>query len=140
MKHVKNTLLVLSFSLIFGSFLNAQNTYKLTVSFKNIENNEGKIWAAVYNSSDSWMKKEVQGKSGAISNKNSVIIFELPAGTYALSAFHDENNNKELDTNGLGIPKEDYGFSNNPNAMFGPPAYKKSTFTLDKDLTITVEL
>ncbi len=140
MKNLKKFLFVLSLSLLMSTLLSAQDTYTVTVNFKNIDNNKGKIWAAVYNNSDRWIKKEIQGKSGAISNKNSTITFTLPAGTYAISVFHDENNNEKLDTNGIGIPKEDYGFSNNPNSMFGPPSFKKASFKLNKDKTITIEL
>jgi uncharacterized protein (DUF2141 family) len=38
---------------------------------------------------------------------------DLPAGTYAISVFHDANSNNKLDTF-MGIPKEGYGFSRNP--------------------------
>ena len=39
--------------------------------------------------------------------------FGIPAGTYAIKLHIDENQNGELDTNFLGIPKEQYGTSNN---------------------------
>lgn len=37
----------------------------------------------------------------------------IPAGSYAISVFHDANANGKLDTF-LGIPREGYGFSGNP--------------------------
>lgn len=37
----------------------------------------------------------------------------LAPGSYAVSVFHDANNNGKLDTF-AGIPREGYGFSNNP--------------------------
>ena len=39
--------------------------------------------------------------------------FDIPPGTYAIKLHIDENENGELDTNFLGIPKEQYGTSNN---------------------------
>ena len=39
--------------------------------------------------------------------------FDIPPGTYAIKLHIDENENGELDTNFLGIPKEQYGISNN---------------------------
>ena len=39
--------------------------------------------------------------------------FDIPPGTYAVKLHIDENENGELDTNFLGIPKEQYGISNN---------------------------
>lgn len=44
-------------------------------------------------------------------------------GAYAVSVFHDANNNGKLDTF-LGVPKEGYGFSQNP--PFRPRAPKWS--------------
>lgn len=44
----------------------------------------------------------------------------LAPGTYAVMVMQDENGNGTLDSNILGIPKESYGFSNNPNVMRKP--------------------
>ena len=43
-------------------------------------------------------------------------------GRYAVSLMHDENGNGRLDTT-LGIPREGFGFSNNPGLTFGPPRF-----------------
>jgi uncharacterized protein (DUF2141 family) len=53
----------------------------------------------------------------------------LPQGTYALTALHDENANGKLDTF-LGIPREGFAFSNNPRIGFGPPAYDRVRFSI----------
>lgn len=53
----------------------------------------------------------------------------LPQGTYALTALHDENGNGKLDTF-LGIPREGFAFSNNPRIGFGPPSYQKVRFSI----------
>ena len=39
--------------------------------------------------------------------------FDIPPGTYAVKLHIDENENGKLDTNFIGIPKEQYGISNN---------------------------
>ena len=44
-------------------------------------------------------------------------------GRYAVSLLHDENGNGRLDTT-LGIPREGFGFSNNPGLRFGPPRFE----------------
>ena len=49
----------------------------------------------------------------------------LPSGTYALALIHDENGNGKLDTM-LGIPREGFGFSNNPAIRFGAPSFKSA--------------
>ena len=63
-----------------------------------------------------------------------IATFEnLRLGTYALSLYHDENNNGMLDTNFFGIPKEPYGFSNDARGTFGPPKYTAAQFEFIKD-------
>ena len=57
----------------------------------------------------------------------------MPFGNYAITLFHDENNNMELDTNFLGIPKEPYGFSNNAKSPFGPPGFQAALVEFSKE-------
>jgi uncharacterized protein (DUF2141 family) len=57
----------------------------------------------------------------------------LPPGEYALSIFYDSNDNGELDTNFIGIPKEPVALSNNARPKFGPPKYKDAVFTLGEE-------
>ena len=45
---------------------------------------------------------------------------ELEEGTYSIGFFIDKNDNEKLDTNFLGIPKEQFGFSNDVMGRFGP--------------------
>jgi uncharacterized protein (DUF2141 family) len=62
-------------------------------------------------------------------NQAARIGFDIPPGAYALSAIHDENGNGRLDTS-LGIPREGFGFSNNPHIWFGPPSFAAARFLL----------
>jgi uncharacterized protein (DUF2141 family) len=56
----------------------------------------------------------------------------LPRGRYALALIHDENGNGRLDTF-AGVPREGFGFSNNPAIRFGPPRFAAARFALDGD-------
>ncbi len=72
--------------------------------------------------------------STPIKNERVEHIFQdIPFGKYAIRSYHDENGNGELDANFMGIPKEDYGFSNNARGMTGPPKYEKVKFSFHKD-------
>ncbi len=55
---------------------------------------------------------------------------DIPPGTWAVLAYQDENENKELDRNFIGIPKENYGFSRNPVSRFGPPSFEDAAIDL----------
>lgn len=51
------------------------------------------------------------------------------SGTYALLVVHDENRNGRLDMT-LGIPREGFGFSNNPAMKPRPPKWEEIRFTV----------
>ena len=55
-------------------------------------------------------------------------------GRYALTLFHDENNNQRLDTM-LGIPREGFGFSRNPTIRFGAPRFEQVSIELPTGFT-----
>ncbi len=63
--------------------------------------------------------------------RNGAAICEFTGvadGTYAVAAFHDENDNGKLDSNFIGIPKEGTAASNGARGSFGPPKFKDAQF------------
>jgi len=76
--------------------------------------------------------------SGA--NMVSVTFEELKPGKYAVMVMHDENDNGKLDSNILGIPKEGYGFSNNPNVMRRPTFDEAMIEMAAEDKAITINI
>jgi uncharacterized protein (DUF2141 family) len=65
----------------------------------------------------------------------------LPPGRYAVSVYLDENGNRKLDTNWLGMPKEAVGVSNNPRGRMGPPRFEDSVFVHGSSAeTISIKL
>lgn len=77
-----------------------------------------------------------------IENRKAEYTFEeLPFGEYAIKLFHDENMDGELDTNFLGIPTEDYGFSNNVRGTFGPADYDDAKFLFEQtEMTMNISV
>ena len=115
MPHAKLFLLItLSMVTVAGCF--AQNT-KQTVVVTNIKSKKGKLMIGWYSNEASYderknpifKKKADVDKQGRV----SVVFDNIPSGKYAISVYLDENENDQIDTNFLGIPKEQYGFSNN---------------------------
>ncbi len=127
-------------------FVNAQNPNgksTLTVVVKNLQSNEGQVLIAVYNSSTNYMKEEkalFKEKSNIQNNKAVIVLPELPQGKYAVVCVHDANKNLKLDKNLLGIPREGYGFSNDAKGNLGPPSFEKSSFTIEKNLQIIINM
>ena len=130
---MKKYAIVLLFTFLIRQ-LNAQ--VELTVEILGLKNDEGKVLIELLDANE----KRVEGSSAFIKNKKAQISFDnLKTGKYAVRCFHDENNNDELDTNMLGIPKERYGISNEPYGMFGPKDFKKWLFTVDKNTVIKIK-
>lgn len=63
-------------------------------------------------------------------DKVLVRFVDVPYGTYAIKTFHDANSDAKLNTNLMGVPSEDYGFSNNARGTFGPAKFKDASFQL----------
>jgi uncharacterized protein (DUF2141 family) len=133
------------------SLIVAQNTTdsiqvkgKLIVKISGINNNDGDCWFALDKSKETYEREDTMwiGKILPIENKQvTVIIDSLKYGEYAVRVFHDENRNGKLDTNLLGIPTEDYGYSNNVSGFLGPPSWEKAKFIFDKpEMTIEIKI
>ena len=52
----------------------------------------------------------------------TVTFMDVPAGDYALSAFHDENADNQMQSSAIGIPEEGWAMSNG-DALMGPPTF-----------------
>ena len=135
MKHI---LITIS---IFVSTLGYAQSNKLIVNVTNFKNNQGKVMIGIYIGQENFMKKSVFRKSSTIQDNSAKVVFEnLPSGEYAISLYHDENENNKLDTGWFGIPDEGYGCSNNAKGMMGPPKYEDAKFQLTsyKEMTIKI--
>jgi uncharacterized protein (DUF2141 family) len=64
----------------------------------------------------------------------------LPHGEYAISLFVDSNGNKKIDKNFLGIPKEQYGFSNNVMGRMSAPSFDQAKFVVSGPTTQNIKL
>lgn len=132
--------MALGWMLIFGSGAGyAQHRVELTV--RGIEKMKGSVLVAVYNSEESFMKKHLVAKKVNVSGSEVTVVFEnVKPGDYAITTFHDENNNNKLDTNFFGIPNESYGFSNDARGAFGPPSFEKAKVKVDGNKKLVINL
>jgi uncharacterized protein (DUF2141 family) len=79
-------------------------------------------------------------KSASPTGPEATLIFDVPAGTYAVSAHHDENGNGKMDSNMLGVPKEGYGVSNDVRARFRPPRFSEAAVRISRDTTLVLHM
>jgi uncharacterized protein (DUF2141 family) len=62
-----------------------------------------------------------------IQNRQANEEFGVPPGRYAIVVIHDENENQRLDRNFWGIPKEGFGFANNPRVILSAPSWQAAS-------------
>ena len=105
---------------------------QLEVVIKNIRNDKGNIRLGVFKDKTTFLKTAVLGKVvKAQKGQITIVIDDIPPGTYAVSVIHDEDGNGELSTNFAGIPKEGFGFGNDAMGTFGPPSFAKASITVE---------
>ncbi len=115
----------------------------LTITITDIRDVQGEMNIAIFDneaafdSKTNWVlatEQTVTGSSMQIKIKN------LTAGVYAVSVYHDKNNDGELNTGLFGIPQVGFGFSNDAINNFGPPSFNQAKITIetatDKDISI----
>ncbi len=131
------TVLVVSLSATTSLF--AQSKVEITV--KNLQEIKGTVRMAVYSGEGSFMKNSLTSKEVKVTAREVTIIFEnVKPGEYAISTYHDIDDNKELNTGFMGIPKEPYGFSNDARGAFGPPSYKEAKFKVEGNSKISISV
>ena len=121
----------------------------VTVEVRNIEA-EGEMHLAIYDDANVFendngekggaAKGIVEGVIEEVGTGTATYSFELPNGTYAIGIFVDANYNNEMDRNFFGVPKEQYGFSNDAKGSFGPPSFKDASFTVSGDMKLRINL
>lgn len=138
---------MIRFFLIFSLFILttlsslAQNTHTITIEFSGMQSDKGDIFVGLHNKKEDFLKKRFKEAVVKVENNKAIAIFKnIPEGEYAVSSFHDENDNKKMDTKIFGIPKEPIGVSNDAKGFMGPPKYNDAKFLVNKDITLKITL
>tara|TARA_Y100000991_G_C21951875_1_gene340183 strand:+ start:274 stop:711 length:438 start_codon:yes stop_codon:yes gene_type:complete len=103
------------------------------------QNKAGILNLAIYDNAEAYdrsVKGEGRSEGGFFSGIDSFIelkeshefVINLPEGIYAIALFIDANKNMKIDKNFLGIPKEQYGFSNNAMGNLSGPSFEQAKF------------
>lgn len=128
--------------LLYTKISTAQESeHIIKVTITNIASNNGTIQVGLYNNQNNFLHKTFTSTSiNAKVGSTQVVFKNIPKGEYAISLYHDVDNNKELNTM-LGIPTEPYGTSNNAKGIFGPPKWEDAKFTMtDKETVQSITL
>lgn len=117
----------------------------LTVIVAGANGIGGEMRIALFNSKEQYMAfdaRKEEARQGDAFRKDAVKIgagnqvvysFEgIPPGTYAIAAFHDQDGNKKLNSNFLGLPSEPYGLTRDARGSLGMPPYEDATIELSE--------
>src|SRR5437763_709308 len=117
---------------------------KLTIRVVDLRNHKGQLIFGVFDQPVGFPNVETKSKNWQVKTIDTDSVTfecELPPGVYAASVLHDENSNGQMDKNGVGMPQEGYGVTNNPKPRLRPATFKEATFTLPPEgATMTISL
>jgi uncharacterized protein (DUF2141 family) len=110
----------------------------LKIHVTGFRNDHGNAGGNVFATQDGWPEnnnKAIVHGGFPISGHQAMGIFQVPAGRYAVAVIHDENGNHKLDRNFLGIPKEGFGFANNPKIGLSAASFQAASVNVGCPMT-----
>jgi uncharacterized protein (DUF2141 family) len=113
----------------------------LRITITGVKEQQGVLKVCVADNPAGFLKECFQEHSVMVSGESVMVVefHRIPFGQYAISLFHDVNQNQELDRRKVfGIPSEPFGFSNNPALLFGAPNFEQCAFSVDQNITEVV--
>ena len=119
-------------------------TTTIQVDAEKIRSTTGMMACALFNVADGFPDMQAKSFQYVYVSINSGLanceFKDVAAGTYAVSVFHDENDNKKLDKNFVGMPLEGYGVSNNIRHMMSAPEFKESSFQVNGEIDKNIKI
>jgi uncharacterized protein (DUF2141 family) len=111
----------------------------------------GTLMLAIYNNAEAFEGSVVKEKRSEVGVFKGLELYlepmdstqlntEIPDGEYAIAFFIDANGNKKLDKNFLGIPKEQFGFSNNAMGTLSAPSFEQAKFKVTGNTVQNIKL
>lgn len=118
----------------------------LTIVVKGLEAPYGEVGCSLFASPEGFPMDASKAETHWMLVQSPTVQCEfrdLTEGEYAFSIAHDQNANRKVDTNFLGIPLEQWGVSNNARPLMRAPKFNEAKFLVKKDssnLRMTVEV
>jgi uncharacterized protein (DUF2141 family) len=116
----------------------------VVVRATGFEHRGGQLLISVFTSPDGFPSEHTRAQRNVhlpIDGDTIEVTFaDLPAGEVAVSAFHDEDLDFEVDSNLLGMPTERWAVSGDARGLFGPPSFADCLFDLAASQRVEVEI
>ena len=135
------------FYILFLNFFiaNEQPKFELQINIHNIKYS-GKMYFALYDNPDDFNSDDESVENMKIAIREivnpdkHVLKLKVQKGWYGVKIYIDKNLNQRFDTNIIGLPKEQFGFSNDAMGIIGPPTYEKASFLVNENKLIKIKM
>jgi uncharacterized protein (DUF2141 family) len=118
--------------------------HPVSVVVSNFRNTHGFLGCRLYRSAEGFPESGTDLSESRVRVAGAATRCEFQSvapGTYAVAVMHDENDNRKLDKNFLGIPIEGCGVSNNKTYAMSTPKWSESTFQVGaQDVVLSIVL
>ena len=94
----------------------------------------GSIRCALYRNDRDWLNRaRAYRRSGARASRRQVacVFRRVPAGTYAMAALHDADNDREMDKSLIGLPQEGFAISRDEHDRMSAPDFDQAAVQFD---------
>lgn len=112
-----------------GACNGPEGNARIWVNVDGVRSNDGLVAITVY----------ADDRRRFLARRGSLYVVRVPArqgrtracvnlpstGIYGLAVYHDQDGDRSFDRNGVGLPAEAYGFSNNPRGLLGIPSFSR---------------
>ena len=117
---------------------------ELQITIADVREEVGTIYIGVYTNEETWKDLDPTHKLTAKpATPKTTVTIELEPGEYAVSTYHDVNDDEEFNRKGVfRLPGEPFAFSNDPKIRMRIPSWKRVKFKVDveeKEHTLTLK-
>jgi uncharacterized protein (DUF2141 family) len=133
------TLMAVAFASASICLAQSSSNCTLVIHATGFRNQKGVAGGTVFTSPNGWPedndKSYAHGQFPITGDHATLTFGHLPPGRYAVAVLHDENMNHKLDRNFLHVPKEGFGFANNPRVGLSAPKWEDAAVNVTCPVT-----
>lgn len=128
-------------ALLLSSLDGGDGVHRLSLQVKGLTSTRGVVECVLWSAPTGFPRETVHGiakvTARPLPNLEATCVFEhLPAGSWAISFIHDENENGKMDQGLFGMPLEGYGFSRDPKPFMRAPRFDEASFQVESSLEL----
>ncbi len=110
------------------------------VVIRNVQPGKGSVVVGLYSNESTFLKNPAAGQIRKADDTAMLFTFNIQPGSYAIAAYQDLNDNKELDKGLFHIPKEPFGFSDHYRPRMSAPHFADCVLQITTPITETIEI